>query len=268
MKIHVRMVAVLCAILVCAGFVQAKDSRALYMATLSGSVSLNGSPQSPGSHAVTVGDRLEAGARSAATIVFSPDEIVSLDQNSAIRMLAGERGVRVELERGRMQVSGSQSRLQDVRLGGRAMSVGSDFSRAQDVISRLPPGDFVYARLGRVALRPDALGVTTSVPEGRVAVIGSEEGAPPQAGSDHAGKIAASMPKGYIMRASQKTPYNTGDDVRWNDEIVTEASGRSRVALDDGSILSVGANSNLKVVQHDANAQQTQLELTTGKIRG
>jgi ferric-dicitrate binding protein FerR (iron transport regulator) len=266
MKIHVRLAVVVCAVLLCAGLVQASDSRALYMATLNGSVSLNGSPQTAGARAVTVGDRLEAGAKSGATIVFGPDEVVSLDQNSAIRMLAGQHGLRVELERGRMQVSAAQNRLQDVRLSGRAMSVESA-GRAQYVVSRLPQGDYVYARLGSVSLRPDAMDVTTAVPEGRVAIIGAEAGAPPQGGADHAGKIAASMPKGYIMRASQKTPYNTGDDVRWNDEIVTESSGRSRVSLDDGSILSVGSNSSLKVVQHDANAQQTQLELTAGKIR-
>jgi ferric-dicitrate binding protein FerR (iron transport regulator) len=268
MKIHLRLTALVCVIL-CTVFVQAQDSRALYMAKLSGSVSLNGSPQSPGARALSVGDRLESGAKSGASIVFGPDEVLSLDQNSAMRILVGDRGPRVELEHGRMQVISAHHTLQDVRLAGRPMSVGSESGRAQYLISRLPQGDFVYARLGRVALRADALGITTLVPEGRVAIIGSEAGGspPPQGASDHAGKIAAAVPKGYIMRASQKTPDNAGDDVRWNDEIVTEASGRSRVALDDGSILSVGSNSNLKVIQHDANAQQTQLELSVGKMR-
>lgn len=274
MKSYVRLGAAVCGILgllCCVPLAQGGNPGALYMATLSGSVSVNGTPQPSGARAVGVGDVLESGAKSGAMIVFGRDEVVSLDQNSSMRMLAGERGLRVELERGRMQVNSVHNGLQDVRLAGRALSVGSESGeRAQYVVSRLPQGDFVYARLGRVSLREDALGVTTSVPEGRVAVLGPEAGGGsplPQGGGDHAGKIAASMPKGYIMRASQRTTNNAGDDVRWNDEVVTESSGRTRVSLDDGSILSVGSASNLKVVQHDAAAQQTQLELSMGKMR-
>lgn len=89
---------------------------------------------------------------------------------------------------------------------------------------------------------------------------------PPQ-GSDHAGKVAAAIPQGYILRASQHATSNAGDDVRWKDELVTEQKGRTRVTLDDGSILSVGSNSHMTVVQHDAASQQTQLELAVGKMR-
>lgn len=171
-----------------------------------------------------------------------------------------------------MQVSAAHNRLQDVRLGGRAVSVATESGqRAQYVISRLPQGDYVYARMGRVSLREEMLGVTTAVPEGRVAILGPEPGSgastPPQAGSDHAGRVGAAVPKGYLMRASQRMSSNAGDDVRWNDEMVTESTGRTRVSLDDGSILSLGSNSHLKVVQHDAGTQQTQLELGVGKVR-
>jgi hypothetical protein len=55
--------------------------------------------------------------------------------------------------------------------------------------------------------------------------------------------------------------------VFWNDTLQTNASGRMRVGLGDGSILSLGANTQLKVVQHDAAAQQTTLEMLFGKLR-
>src|SRR5439155_18021065 len=42
---------------------------------------------------------------------------------------------------------------------------------------------------------------------------------------------------------------------------------RARIALDDGSVLNVGSESSMKVVKHDAGAQQTELELTYGKLR-
>ena len=38
-------------------------------------------------------------------------------------------------------------------------------------------------------------------------------------------------------------------------------------SLTDGSILSVGSDSELRVVQHDATSQQTSLELDYGKVR-
>jgi len=42
---------------------------------------------------------------------------------------------------------------------------------------------------------------------------------------------------------------------------------RARIALDDGSVLNVGSESSMKVVKYDAGAQQTELELTYGKLR-
>jgi len=44
-------------------------------------------------------------------------------------------------------------------------------------------------------------------------------------------------------------------------------NARARIALDDGSVLNVGSESSMKIVKHDAGAQQTELELTYGKLR-
>lgn len=43
--------------------------------------------------------------------------------------------------------------------------------------------------------------------------------------------------------------------------------GRARVALDDGSLLNVGSSSSLTITQHNAAAQQTQIELEYGRVR-
>jgi hypothetical protein len=40
------------------------------------------------------------------------------------------------------------------------------------------------------------------------------------------------------------------------------------VALNDGSLLNLGSNSVLKIVQHDAPSQQTALDLAIGRMRG
>jgi hypothetical protein len=60
---------------------------------------------------------------------------------------------------------------------------------------------------------------------------------------------------------------NNRDQVQWNDLLQTNLSGRLRVSLRDGSILSLGSNSQMRVVQHDPVAQQTTLELLFGRLR-
>ena len=63
------------------------------------------------------------------------------------------------------------------------------------------------------------------------------------------------------------TVAKVNDDLQWNDLLKTEQKGRLRAGLTDGSILSLGSNSELRVVQHDAASQQTSLEMDFGKVR-
>jgi archaellum component FlaG (FlaF/FlaG flagellin family) len=85
----------------------------------------------------------------------------------------------------------------------------------------------------------------------------------PQSGGQHAGQITALIPA--ATRNTQ--PAKTNDDVQWSDLLKTAHSGRLRVGLTDGSILSLGSDSELRVVQHDAATQQSSLELNYGKVR-
>ena len=55
--------------------------------------------------------------------------------------------------------------------------------------------------------------------------------------------------------------------MNWQDLVNTQVNARVRIALDDGSVLKEGLDSSLKVVRHDAGAQQTELKLTYGKLR-
>ena len=57
------------------------------------------------------------------------------------------------------------------------------------------------------------------------------------------------------------------DQVQWNDELQTTSTGRLRVNLQDGSILSLGSNSQMRVVEHNPATQQTTLELLYGRLR-
>jgi hypothetical protein len=70
-----------------------------------------------------------------------------------------------------------------------------------------------------------------------------------------------------IGRGGKTITASAKYEVEWQDTINTQTSARVRVGLDDGSVLNVGADSSMKVIKHDATAQQTELELTYGKLR-
>jgi hypothetical protein len=94
----------------------------------------------------------------------------------------------------------------------------------------------------------------------------SEEWAAPQA-AQRAGEVARVIPLVNIARSGKTIPAATKTVVDWLDLVNTQANARARIALDDGSVLNVGSDSSMKIVKHDAGAQQTELELTYGKLR-
>lgn len=55
--------------------------------------------------------------------------------------------------------------------------------------------------------------------------------------------------------------------IDWNDLIRTLDAGRAQITLLDGSLLNVGARSVIKIVKHDPQAQQTEIEMTLGKMQ-
>lgn len=92
-------------------------------------------------------------------------------------------------------------------------------------------------------------------------------GAVPQGSGTRAGEVARVIPAVSIARGAKTFTASTKSVVDWQDLVNTQVNGRARIALDDGSVLNVGSQSSMHVVKHDAGAQQTELELTYGKIR-
>jgi hypothetical protein len=89
----------------------------------------------------------------------------------------------------------------------------------------------------------------------------------PDAAGQRAGEVSRVIPAVNITRGAKSLNASAKTPVDWLDVLTTQTNGRARVALDDGSVLNVGSDSSLKVVKHDAGAQQTDLEVTVGKIR-
>jgi hypothetical protein len=82
-----------------------------------------------------------------------------------------------------------------------------------------------------------------------------------------AGEVSRAIPEVAIARGTQQLPAPVKALVDWGDVVHTGDGGRARVSLDDGSVLNVGSSSSLTVTQHNAAAQQTQIELEYGRMR-
>ena len=88
-----------------------------------------------------------------------------------------------------------------------------------------------------------------------------------QSGAQRAGEISRVIPDVTVGREGKTIAASANFVVDWQDQINTLANARARVGLDDGSVLNVGSDSLMRVVKHDSTAQQTELELTYGKLR-
>ena len=78
-----------------------------------------------------------------------------------------------------------------------------------------------------------------------------------------AGSVQAMIPD--ATRNAQPLAVNATLD--WNDLLQTNTKGRLRAKLTDGSLLSLGSNGQMRVVQHDPTTQQTSIDLNYGKLR-
>jgi len=91
--------------------------------------------------------------------------------------------------------------------------------------------------------------------------------AEPQTAPQRAGEVSRVIPAVNIARGSKSLAASAKTVVDWQDVLNTQANARARVALDDGSVLNVGSDSSVRIVQHNSGAQQTDLEIGLGKMR-
>src|SRR6266849_4586293 len=89
----------------------------------------------------------------------------------------------------------------------------------------------------------------------------------PDTSGQRAGEVSRVIPAVSLVRGAKSMNASAKTPVDWQDVLNTQANARARVALDDGSVLNVGSDSSVKVTKHDAGAQQTDLEVSFGKMR-
>jgi hypothetical protein len=124
----------------------------------------------------------------------------------------------------------------------------------------------VLAQRGRVEIR--GKGAPFILAPGKSARL--EAGRPPQGPGQLAGKVSNAIPEETVQpsRQTAEVPLELNDAVNWEDIVRTLRTGRVRIALLDRSFLNVGARSVMKITKHDAQSQQTEIELQLGRLRG
>jgi len=84
-----------------------------------------------------------------------------------------------------------------------------------------------------------------------------------------AGKIGKEIPEATTQHEgqTQEVPLVLNEVINWNDVVRTAQAAKALITLIDGSSLGVGLRSTVKVVKHDPQAQQTEIELTSGRVQ-
>jgi len=95
--------------------------------------------------------------------------------------------------------------------------------------------------------------------------------AAPKAHSDNlgphaAGTITALIPEDHVLRRDQILVAVKDMPVLLHDVVKTEHGGRVRITLSDGSILNIGSDAQMHILQYNAKRQETTLELLYGRL--
>ena len=83
-----------------------------------------------------------------------------------------------------------------------------------------------------------------------------------------AGGVSSLLPQALIERGTAAAvEVNRNDPLFWRDWFETKERGRARLGLNDGSVINVGSQARLQVLEHEQAAETTELLLQAGKAR-
>jgi hypothetical protein len=280
----------LCVVFFLAGVPLPASESGLLLGTvvISGAGTVNDRIASPYGMSLGSGDSLKTSAKSGAVITVSGGDTLVMGEDSGITLVTGAKGIAAELQRGRVTVITSHKQLHEVRLPGESLVVrSSPGSPSRYQITRLADATYILPSKGIVFIYRNGSSDSIVVPQGMMGVIGSEgvvreyiqraSTAPPQvaapaaspsmAPGKRAGQLSAVIPADFVVRGPDQKVGAAGEEVLLNDLLKTGQRGRMRFSMDDGSILTVGSNSQIQVVDHNAQSQQTSMEMLYGKMR-
>ena len=215
--------------------------------------------------AVFAGDVISTGA-SAGAFLNLHGTVAILVENSELALTGAEEAMTMALRKGAVEIRSGSLQPAQIQIGKASVIVRNDGNFPS--ICRIASADkssVVIADRGRVEIH--GAGAPLIVRPGKSVLL---ENGMPQAAGQLAGKVSGEVPRATVQRGGtgNPDPLNMSDSVYWKDLVETKDNGRVRIALTGGSYLNVGARSQMRIIQHDANSQQTQVELTLGTMRG
>jgi ferric-dicitrate binding protein FerR (iron transport regulator) len=226
-------------------------------------VDLHAAP--PGT-AVFAGDVITTGKASVAEVSLHSGAAATLSENGELSIRSDNPVPTIRLTRGTISLRNASRQPTHVNLQGATIVVrGETGFPALCRIALAGRAASVHADRGRVEVR--SRGTSRLVLPGRSYRF---EAGMSQAAGQTAGTVSNTIPQGTVQHWGQTTQVNLklNDNVFWEDTVRTLGTGRVRIALTDGSVLNVGARSTMRIVRHDAQSQQTEIEMQLGKLRG
>ena len=227
---------------------------------------LNGSPM-PAGATLFSGDVIRLGDSSTAALQFGNNLVLAAAKTELVVESSG-----VRLRNGYLQVragssepfgvSGPFFHLNVAAAGGIPSSAEIRLAGARAQISTVAGAADLTSASNIEPLRLRA-GETANLD-----ASGAEPSPAQTAANPAAGQVSRLTPQVQIDRDSQHIVAAVSDRVFWNDALRSGPTGRAHVTLRDGSQLNLGSDSSLRILQHDAGAQQTSLDLLVGRLRG
>jgi hypothetical protein len=214
------------------------------------------------------GDIITCGQGSSAALQFKNGGLLAAPGSE---LIIESEGIRLRNGRVQVRVAGANA----FPVAGPSFHVNVAASGGHSGLAEVLVDGEKRAQVAAVSGVADILAAGSETPyrvrAGEVVGLEAANGEPPGGQTNSipaAGQVSRLLPDVQIGRASQQMVASIDAPVYWNDDLRSGPSGRARVSLTDGSLLSLGSNSELHVLQHDAQAQQTSLDLAVGRMRG
>jgi ferric-dicitrate binding protein FerR (iron transport regulator) len=235
-----------------------------------GSVTVGGVRASNGA-TIAPNSLVATGSDSAARLVVSGSEF-TMHSNTKVSMASSAQGI--DLHSGTLLVKEQPSSNVRVAFPGAFVVIkGEGGSGALAEVATVGTSSRITVEHGLAEIH--AAGAPMLLHAGqwaRLEALGSTPRVADQSGAStgggpEAGKVTREVPKGTVDRQGKELPLVLNDPIDWNDDVKTQDKGRLQITLTDGSVLSVGSRSEMKIVKHDPQTQQTDIELTSGTVK-
>jgi ferric-dicitrate binding protein FerR (iron transport regulator) len=242
-------------------------ARALGLMSTSGTVLVDQLPVFPSSVLFT-GDTITTSKGSAAVVRLKTGATLAINENTELELSSAGGSDDLKIRQGALKINNPDTGPMQVHVLGTTVVVrGQEGNPAVCRIAAIGNRAEIIADSGDAEILGH--GRPIYLAQGKFARL--EAGIPPGAPQTgrRAGTVNAAIPAETIQRQGQgqALTLKVNDGVDWQDVVQTENTGRVRIQLLDGSVLNVGARSVMRIVEHNPQTQQTQVELTLGKMR-